>query len=204
MSDPHELADRGSPNDPRETDVSSEVAELTGIQIDGYKIKAHIRPVETGEPTPKTWAEVWQSVHAKLKLIAVNLVGVVEDAVVGTRKLLRGLAEIPAATARRIDRAHEKADREESIRQEKVESKVLPPPPPEDAMDCLKGLLLGLQANGVPVEIRDLGDGRQAIVIVKPEDRQIAAKLAAKALPGPGQAPAKKKRRSLRKPETPE
>src|SRR4051812_2778989 len=97
MSAPRVPADQESPGDPCETDVSSEIAERTGIQVDGYKIKAHLRPVETGEPTPETWAEVAQSVNAKLKSIAVNSVGLVEDVVVASRKMIRGLAKIPAA-----------------------------------------------------------------------------------------------------------
>jgi hypothetical protein len=98
----------------------------------------------------------------------------------------------------------EEADREEAIRQQEVESKALPTPSAVDAADRLEALLLWLRANGAAVEIRELEDGRQAIMIIKPEDRQIAAKLAAKALPKPGQDPAKKRRRGRRNPKTPE
>ncbi len=178
---------------------ADETAERTGIQVDGYKIKAHLRPVETGEPTHETWAEVAQSVNAKLKSIAVDSVGLVADVVEGSRRIIRGLADIPAAVARRIDRAHEKADRVEALEQVKVESRALPPPSPADAMNYVKEFLLGLQAQGKTVGIRDLEDGRVAIVIVKPEDQQFAAEVVAKALPGPGQPPVKKKRQSRRK-----
>jgi hypothetical protein len=56
-----------------------------------------------------------------------------------------------------------------------------------------------LQLCGAAVEIRELKDGRQAILIVKPEDRQIAANLAAEALPAPAKG---RKGRSGAKPPT--
>jgi hypothetical protein len=137
-----------------ETDISAETAEKTGIQVDLYGIKAHVQPVETGEPTPKTWADVGQAVNAKLKSIAVNLPGLVDDMIVGGRKLVRGLAQIPAALARRIDRAHEKADRVEAVRQEKMEAGSLPPPAAEDTIDRLESLLLDAVSEPSAVDVR--------------------------------------------------
>jgi hypothetical protein len=66
-----------------------------------------------------------------------------------------------------------------------MEAKALPSPAVEDTVDRLESLLFRSQADGAAVEIRELEDGRQAIVIVKPEACQSAAKLAAKALPAP-------------------
>jgi hypothetical protein len=93
---------------PAESQVRAKQSQQDGIQFDAYGIKTDFRPMEIGEPPPRTWKEVRDAVHAKLKVIAVNIVGVAEDFVVGTRKLIRGLTDIPAAAARRIDRAHER------------------------------------------------------------------------------------------------
>jgi hypothetical protein len=188
MSTPHVPADQESPGDPGESYVTSKTAERTGIQVDGYKVKVHVRPAETGEPTPETWGEVARSVNEKLKALAVSSVGLVVDVVEGSRRIVRGLAEIPAAVAHRIDRAHVKADREEAIEQEKAESRAMPPPLPAAAVDRVEEILLRLQAEGTAVEIHELEDGRQAILIVKPEDRQIAAAIAGRALPSPSQS----------------
>jgi hypothetical protein len=78
------------------------------------------------------------------------------------------------------------ADRQEAVRQAKFETKQLPPPDSARVVDQIEILLGELQAEGVAVEIREQEDGSTAIVIVRPEHRQIAARLAQAALPPPG------------------
>jgi hypothetical protein len=161
-------------------------SRLAGVQVDGLKIKVDdLRPVEIGESTPKSWIDVRGAVHAKLKNIVVHIVGLVEDVVVGARKFVRGLAEIPAATARRIDRAHDRADRKEGIEQEKFEARQLPTPDSEKVTDQIEDFLNRLRAEGVCVEYRELDYGVPAIVLVRPELRDDAARLAQVALPPP-------------------
>jgi hypothetical protein len=161
-----------------------------GIQVDGYKIKADIRPAEVGEPAPRTWREVGAAVNAKLMKIAVDTFGVLGDSLEGLRKCIRGLAEIPAAFARRVDRAHERADRLEGTRQEKLEARQLPPPDTTRVVDQLEGFLRQLQSEGIPVEVRELEDGTPAIVIVRPELQSVAARATRAALPSPDSAAA--------------
>src|SRR4051812_24385308 len=99
-----------------------------GIQVDAYGIKADLRPVETGERPPRTWREVRKAVSAALMSIVVNSFRAVDDVIVSIRKFVRGVAEMSGALARRVDRAHDLADRKEGIRQEKFEAKQLPAP----------------------------------------------------------------------------
>jgi hypothetical protein len=157
------------------------------IEIDGFKIKARIHPVDPGEPKPKSWSEVRDAVHAKLMSITVNIFGLADDALSAGRTMIIGLAAIPVALARRIGRAHEKADRGEGIKQTKAETTGIPQLSSSRAIDSLEAFLATLQASGVPVEIRELEDGRPAVVIVKPEDRHLALELMRKALPGPAE-----------------
>jgi hypothetical protein len=203
MTDHREPDDEGRSDESAKGDVSAEPDEQSGIEIDAYGIKARIEPTETGEPDPKTWKEVGQAVNDKLKSIAVNLVGVVGDTVVGTRMILRGLARIPASIARRIERGHEKADRIEAKAQEKREQKQLPPPSAAVALERIESMILKKQAEGFAAEVVDLEDGRQALVFVKPEDRAIVGPLILKALPPPselgGEAPKKQSKRARRK-----
>jgi hypothetical protein len=179
-------ADDDPPASPIEVETSEETAEKTVIQIDlyGIKIKGPLRTADTGEQTPENWKDVGQAVHKKLKSIAVNLVGFADDVVIGARRIVRSISELPGALAKWIARSHDVADGGEVKRQEEVAAG-LPAPSPTKALDNLEALLLALQADGAAVEIRELEDGRPAIMIVKPEDRQIAAELAAKALPAP-------------------
>jgi hypothetical protein len=181
-------ADDDPPASPIDVETSEGTAEKTGIQVDiyGIKIKGPLRPADTGEPQPETWKDVAHAVHRHLKSLAVHLFGLPDDVLDAARKLVRGLSELPGALARRIDRAHENADRGEAKRQLKVAAG-LPAPSPTEALDNLEAGLLALQAEGAAVEIRELEDGRTALIIVKPEERQIAAELAAKALPAPQQ-----------------
>lgn len=159
-----------------------------GIQVDAYGIKADLRPVETGERPPKSWRQVRKDVNATLMSITVDAVRGIHDLILGTRKFIRGLAEIPAAVARRVDRAHDLADRKEGIRQEKFEAKQLPAPDTSKVVEQLEALFEELRAEGALVEPHDLGDGRTGILLVPPEVRDAAAQLARAALPAPAAA----------------
>jgi Bacterial RNA polymerase, alpha chain C terminal domain len=112
----------------------------------------------------------------------VNFVGFFNDIILASRKFVRGLAEIPSAAARRIDRAHDQADRNEGIKQEKIKAKQLPAPDSTKVADQIEDFLGTLQAEGVCVEYRELENGVPAIVLVRPELRDDSIRLAQAAL----------------------
>jgi hypothetical protein len=67
--------DEDAPIDPPspQADVQGHVRRA-GIQIDGFRIKVDdLKLSEIGEPTPKSWFEVRDAVHAMLKSIAVRI-----------------------------------------------------------------------------------------------------------------------------------
>jgi hypothetical protein len=188
MTEPIRPEEGASPDDPAGAEVSADPVQQSGIQIDGYTVKARIVPARTGDPIPKSWSEVWRMVNAKLMSIAFNLVGLVDDIIVGSRKLVRGLTTMPRKAARRVERSHAIADRVEAIAQEKAEKEPAPESLAAEAADRIESLILRKQAEGYAAEIVDLGDGRQALVFVKPEERALIGPLIRKALPAPAEA----------------
>jgi hypothetical protein len=62
--------------------------------------------------------------------MAGGLFGLVDDVLDGSRRLVRGLCEIPGSFAKRIQQSHKKVDRTEAERQEAVEKGRLSPAAP--------------------------------------------------------------------------
>ena len=157
--------------------------EQAGIQVDLYGIKTKIQPTETDEPPPRTWKETLAGVNHHLMRLTRDIVGFVADVPTKGREVLRGIATMPAAVARRVAGAHQQADRREDRRQDELETGAAPLPPASEAASALEDKLLALRAQGYAVELRKLGQGRWEIAIVRPEHLEHAHELAQQALP---------------------
>ena len=179
-------ADEDQPAVPGEAQAPSKKRRRRrGIQVDAYGVKADLRPVETGEPLPRTLREVLDAVQAKVMSIAVNTFGLLDDLIIGLRKYVRGAAAIPPAAQKRVERAHDRADRKEGRRQEKFEAKELHAPDAGHVIEQIEALFAEMRAEGALIEPHNLGDGRTGILIVPPEVRDDALLLARAALPEP-------------------
>ena len=161
----------------KEYEALHESTEKAGIQVDAYGIKANVQPSDTGETRPKTWKEVGQRVHDYLKSLCLNLFGLANDSIEGSRRLIRGLTRIPNSLANRIERAHDQADRQEDRLQTAVETAQTTAPLRYIASENLEVKLLELQAQGIPVVLRELPDGKWAIILVRREHHDLTDEL---------------------------
>lgn len=155
--------------------------DQTSVQFDAYGLKGRIQPARADEPAPRSWKELWRAVVQKLRSIVFNVFGVADDTVRSTRSIVRGigdLGEIPAATARRIERAHEVTDAREDQAQSSIEAGE-PALLAHEAQERLETRLRELQEKGVPVEMREVAPGLFLLVVVEPGMNSCANELAA-------------------------
>lgn len=166
-------------------DQTTDATEKAGIQVDIYGIQAKIHPADVEEPEPRSWKEVGRAVNRHLMSLAAGIPGLLAEAVIGTKRVIRGVTSLPRSIGRRIEGAHKAADERENRQQDQLAAGKIQALPPSEASDALEAKILELQARGIPVKIVDLGDGRTGIFIVQPEHQELAQELAKFALPPP-------------------
>lgn len=165
------MSEKPSPNE-----FEDQATEQAAIEVDVYGVKAKVSPAEVKEVEPRTWKEVGQRVNALLKKIAVGLVQVVDRSIVGTSRLIEGLTSVPAALAKRIEGAKQKADKAEATIQKNVELKKIESPSSSDAVDALEAKLLELRARGIHVEIVEV-EGRSLLIVTRPDLGELGHEL---------------------------
>jgi hypothetical protein len=77
-------------------------SEKAGIRLTMYGIRASLTPGEIGESAPDSWAEVRTKVNRYLMRATVHVFGLLNDALDGTRRLIRGTCAIPSEAADRL------------------------------------------------------------------------------------------------------
>lgn len=165
-----------SPTDDRD----QQATEHAAIQVDAHRIKVIVplHPAEVEEANPKTWREVGKKVNDRLKSITVNVFDLVNEAVSGTRRLIKGATSIPGAAAKRIEGAHLKADQAEGIKQQELDTGQAPALPAVDAAEALERKLLALRASGYHVKLSQVDQESWIITAVRPEHADLAQELA--------------------------
>ena len=171
--------------------------EQAPVSVDLYGVKVQSKPAgpEGGEQ-PETWGEVWQGVQRHLRKICTDLFGLVADGfdtgrsvLQGVGNFFKGIGSLPGAAAKRIEGAHDKADRREARRQELQQAKAGPALPAaaaaHPAAERLLTKLAELQARGLAAELVEVSPGVWVVVLVRPELRENAVALGAQALAGP-------------------
>ena len=154
--------------------------EKAPIQIDLYGVEARGTPRGDGEPQPKTWREVWDSVHTSLKSTVADTFKLVALVPRGLGNAIRGICNIPVELAQRIARTHAKVDRAESSSKKLLEAH--PPPPDYDPSAEILKALTALQAKGLIVGFRVNPESNVIeIMAVRPELVEEAQKLIAQA-----------------------
>jgi hypothetical protein len=156
------------------------------VGVHGVVVKAKVSPADIGEPTPKNWKQVWKLVHGHLMKLCVDAVGLVADVLGGARRLVRGLADIPPAVAKRIEKAQVQADRAEEKRQEQVAAGQREALPAPIAADRVEDVLADFRAKGLAAAVVKVGDAI-AVVAVRPELLEEAVAAARQALLAPSQ-----------------
>jgi hypothetical protein len=159
----------------------TEIVE-TGIQLDIYGIKVKLKPGEVREDQPTSWREVGNRVNRHLMSLAGGLVGFLDDVVMAARSIIRGIARVPEAITKKIEKAHEESDRREDAEQRKLDSGALVPKTPGEARRSLENLLNRQKLRGNYVKVEDLGDGQWLIAVVRPEVGELTTDLAKRAL----------------------
>lgn len=144
-------------------------SDETVIQIDGFRIKTKVRPNALKEDKPKTWKEVWASIDASLKGIVAGVFDLGYEVVHATRTVVRGLASIPQAVADRIEAGHAEADDIEG-RSQADGSDLLTP---EQAMERFMDVVHEMEAEGIPVTMRCLPNGRWVITAARPDAHRL-------------------------------
>lgn len=184
----HPDAPESSPDDPPASppSVRKVKAPKGGIQFDRWGIKADINPARVGEPEPHSAKDVWASIKGSFRRIAVDLCGLLADALHSSRRLVRGVGQMPPSKRARVERAHDAAERAEARRQELHGVGELPGLDDSAVAKQLVDLLAEIQSRGVMVEIRELPDGSPAIVMVGHQHAEAAEKIIAAALPALG------------------
>ena len=114
-------------------------ADAGGIQLDGYRIK----PVDSEEPAPKTWSEVWSRVMQHLRSLSVRPFSLLDTAFRATENLLRGAGGMPGALSERIEGAHRRADQVEQKQQDELSEGSSPRPLAARARQELQTLVFG-------------------------------------------------------------
>lgn len=166
-----------------EFDGQREQLEQPAIQIDCYGIKAKVQP--TGQKRAKTWKQVGRRVNRHLMTIAEGVVGLPAAVLHGATQLVEGLGVLPSAIAARMAKAHNQAERREDQKQAALHSGASVARTVAEASGRLESVLLNQQARGTALQIVDLGGGRVAIVLVRPDQQDLAHEFLQHALPVP-------------------
>jgi len=95
-----------------------EEPEREPIEVDLYGIRVPLKPKPYREVDPDSWPEVWRRVHASLRGIVTNVVGLINDVLLGARSVVRGIGDLPDAVQHRVRGAHDRADRAERASRE--------------------------------------------------------------------------------------
>ena len=154
----------------------------TGIQLDIYGVKVKLKPGEVREDRPASWSDVGRRVNQHLMNLATGVVGLLDDVVMAARSIVRGVARVPDAVTKKIEKAHEESDRREEAEQRKVESGIPISKAPDNARRNLENLLNRQKLKGNHVKVQDVGGGRWLIAIVKPEAGELTTDLARRSL----------------------
>lgn len=140
------------------------------------KVPAH-RPVPLSEPEPESWSEVLKRLNKLLMRLTLGIPRLGTDILEAASSCLRGL--VPDQTAQKIEKAHQKADYQESNAQE-LELHV----DPDEAITRLENIITQCRVRGLAVRWHRLGDGRFILAIIRPELEEAAAELAQDAFEG--------------------
>lgn len=160
-------------SNPKFAKQPDEQTEGDSLQIDLFGIKARLRPTDLNEPEPRTWREVIGNINTHLQRFVNHTFGLAADVPQGMRRLIKRLSRSSTEKDRIIGNAHERTDRIEDIRSEKIENHQLPVPNLNQSSDFLQNLISKLLAEG-KIEIVRLETGEFFINAVKPEDRELS------------------------------
>ncbi len=168
-------------SEPQIHDEAGDSEDRIPISVESHGVKVSITPDSTGKP-PESWGDVAARLNRLLMRITLSVPAFVADTFEGAAALVRGLTGTPDAFNERLRNARSVSDRREAEKQANVVSNL---PAPQDVKQRLEDRLRELQEQGHHVELRDLGEGRVAIVIVQEVHADLVEEVLQRALPAP-------------------
>lgn len=156
--------------------MDSEERREDGLVVDAYGVRVKAPRGHLGEPAPQSWIEVRQQLKGHLLRLATAPTRLVVEVIEGLTKLVRGVSSVPSALATRISRGHAVADELEGRRLGND------PVSAATALHSVEQILRRLRVKGYCAEILVRKDGRPAIIVAAPDERELANLLAESAL----------------------
>jgi hypothetical protein len=152
--------------------------DAIGLNI--YGIKATVRPGEV-PPPPKNLRDLKTRACQYLLAFADGCMALLPDGITAGRGLLRGIARLPLALARRIEVSTEAADKAEASRQE-VSVAAKNPILKNTAIDHLRDVIDELRAAGIPVEVHKIENQKVVFTLTPPDVAPLALAEAKEAI----------------------
>lgn len=148
------------------TFANQDVERGAPIQIDVF---IPIRPQEVDDPDSTSWSVVGSGLMVSLRRFVARTGCLIAELPQVARSWLKGMGNLPQATAARIEGIHHSADRTEVARQARHNEGTLKPLQHSEAFAHVETIVAQLEARGLSVRVIELQPGQIEIVAVRPE-----------------------------------
>jgi hypothetical protein len=139
------------------------------IVFDKYRVIVPLKDADLGESVPRSWAEVAAQMNSHLMRIASGATRLVAELLESTTRLLRGLSGLPASVSKRLEQAHDSADRHERQRQLSSGTNSPATSTAENARKEIAHILQKYRVQGYIADVAQTKDGKAVIMILPPD-----------------------------------